>query len=86
MQVNSCLAIVFVQVSLSVILTAVGVLIAALGDFSFDLFGYSLALISVFFQVIFALTANAMYRCFFSSIFHCYNRQNLDFIIFVLWG
>lgn len=40
------------QVTLSVILTAAGVLIAALGDFSFDLFGYSLAFISVFFQVI----------------------------------
>lgn len=37
--------------SLSVILTAAGVIIAALGDFSFDLFGYSLALTSVFFQV-----------------------------------
>lgn len=39
------------QVTLSVILTAAGVIIAALGDFSFDLFGYSMALISVFFQV-----------------------------------
>lgn len=39
------------QVCLSVILTAVGVLIAALRDFSFDLFGYSMALTSVFFQV-----------------------------------
>lgn len=39
------------QVILSVILTAGGVVIAALGDFSFDLFGYSLALTSVFFQV-----------------------------------
>ena len=37
--------------SLSVILTAAGVIIAALGDFSFDLFGYSMALTSVFFQV-----------------------------------
>lgn len=33
------------------IFTAVGVIIAALGDFSFDLFGYSMALTSVFFQV-----------------------------------
>ncbi|XP_021755583.1 UDP-galactose/UDP-glucose transporter 7-like [Chenopodium quinoa] len=41
------------QASLSVILTAVGVLIAALGDFSFDLFGYSMALTSVFFQTMF---------------------------------
>lgn len=41
------------QVTLSVILTAAGVLIAALGDFSFDLFGYSMAFISVFFQVTF---------------------------------
>lgn len=39
------------QVSLSVILTAGGVVIAALGDFSFDFFGYSMALTSVFFQV-----------------------------------
>lgn len=39
------------QVTLSVILTAAGVIIAALGDFSFDLFGYSMALTSVFFQV-----------------------------------
>lgn len=33
------------------ILTAAGVIIAALGDFSFDFFGYCLALTSVFFQV-----------------------------------
>nr|GMD24730.1 UDP-galactose/UDP-glucose transporter 7 [Ipomoea batatas] len=39
------------QVILSVLTTAVGVLVAALGDFSFDLFGYSMAFISVFFQV-----------------------------------
>ncbi|XP_017420574.1 UDP-galactose/UDP-glucose transporter 7 isoform X2 [Vigna angularis] len=38
------------QVALSVILIAAGVLIAALGDFSFDLFGYSMAFVSVFFQ------------------------------------
>eukprot|EP00249_Psilotum_nudum_P012569 c23858_g1_i2 orf=508-1623(-) len=38
------------QVSLSVLLTGIGVLIAALGDFSFDLLGYALALTSVFFQ------------------------------------
>ncbi|KAB1204449.1 hypothetical protein CJ030_MR8G028155 [Morella rubra] len=41
------------QVTLSVILTAAGVIIAALGDFSFDLFGYSMALISVFFQTMY---------------------------------
>ncbi|KAK4422394.1 UDP-galactose/UDP-glucose transporter 7 [Sesamum alatum] len=41
------------QVTLSVILTAAGVLIAALGDFSFDLFGYSMALTSVFFQTMY---------------------------------
>lgn len=39
------------QVCLSVILTALGVIIAAIGDFSFDLFGYTMALTSVFFQV-----------------------------------
>lgn len=41
------------QVSLSVMLTAVGVIIAAIGDFSFDLFGYSMALTSVFFQTMY---------------------------------
>ncbi|TVU12251.1 hypothetical protein EJB05_45886 [Eragrostis curvula] len=39
------------QVTLSVICTAAGVLIAALGDFSFDLYGYCMAITSVFFQV-----------------------------------
>ncbi|XP_057511153.1 UDP-galactose/UDP-glucose transporter 7 [Actinidia eriantha] len=41
------------QVTLSVILTAAGVIIAALGDFSFDLVGYSMALTSVFFQTMY---------------------------------
>ncbi|XP_010278061.1 PREDICTED: putative UDP-sugar transporter DDB_G0278631 [Nelumbo nucifera] len=41
------------QVSLSVIFIAAGVIIAALGDFSFDLFGYSMALTSVFFQTMY---------------------------------
>lgn len=41
------------QVTLSVLLTAAGVLIAALGDFSFDLVGYSMAFISVFFQTMY---------------------------------
>ncbi|KAI3468404.1 hypothetical protein Pfo_025067 [Paulownia fortunei] len=41
------------QVTLSVILTAAGVLIAALGDFSFDLLGYSMAFTSVFFQTMY---------------------------------
>ncbi|KAL5559408.1 hypothetical protein UlMin_035619 [Ulmus minor] len=41
------------QVTLSVVLTAAGVVIAALGDFSFDLFGYSMALTSVFFQTMY---------------------------------
>lgn len=48
---SMCSYVLF-QVSLSVILTAAGVIIAALGDFSFDLFGYSMALTSVLFQVI----------------------------------
>ncbi|EHA8589518.1 putative UDP-galactose/UDP-glucose transporter 7 [Cocos nucifera] len=43
------------QVSLSVVFTAVGVIIAALGDFSFDLFGYSMALTSVFFQTMYLI-------------------------------
>ncbi|XBI36129.1 hypothetical protein VPH35_121699 [Triticum aestivum] len=46
------------QVSLSVVCTALGVLVAALGDFSFDLYGYSMALISVFFQVSFCNLVN----------------------------
>ncbi|GER28163.1 UDP-sugar transporter [Striga asiatica] len=41
------------QVTLSVLLTAAGVLIAALGDFSFDLFGYGMAFTSVFFQTMY---------------------------------
>lgn len=41
------------QVTLSVMLTAAGVIIAALGDFSFDLIGYSMAFISVFFQTMY---------------------------------
>ncbi|KAH7688204.1 solute carrier family 35 protein [Dioscorea alata] len=42
-----------IQVSLSVVFTAVGVIIAALGDFSFDLLGYGMALTSVFFQTMY---------------------------------
>ncbi|XP_023538163.1 UDP-galactose/UDP-glucose transporter 7 [Cucurbita pepo subsp. pepo] len=41
------------QVILSVLLTAAGVLVAALGDFSFDLIGYSMAFTSVFFQTMY---------------------------------
>ncbi|ERN07201.1 hypothetical protein AMTR_s00019p00170070 [Amborella trichopoda] len=41
------------QVSLSVILTGIGVIVAAIGDFSIDLFGYSMALTSVFFQTMY---------------------------------
>ncbi|XP_022132153.1 UDP-galactose/UDP-glucose transporter 7 [Momordica charantia] len=41
------------QVILSVLLTAAGVLVAALGDFSFDLVGYSMAFTSVFFQTMY---------------------------------
>ncbi|XP_038886646.1 UDP-galactose/UDP-glucose transporter 7 [Benincasa hispida] len=41
------------QVIFSVILTAAGVLVAALGDFSFDLIGYSMAFTSVFFQTMY---------------------------------
>ncbi|KAI3858108.1 hypothetical protein MKW98_029582 [Papaver atlanticum] len=41
------------QVSLAVLFTAFGVIIAALGDFSFDLFGYTMALTSVFFQTMY---------------------------------
>ncbi|KAK6927708.1 Sugar phosphate transporter domain [Dillenia turbinata] len=41
------------QVSLSVLLIAAGVIIAAVGDFSFDLMGYSMALTSVFFQTMY---------------------------------
>ncbi|XP_028104811.1 UDP-galactose/UDP-glucose transporter 7-like [Camellia sinensis] len=41
------------EVILSVVLTAAGVMIAALGDFSFDLVGYSMAFTSVFFQTMY---------------------------------
>ncbi|XP_008661196.1 UDP-galactose/UDP-glucose transporter 7 [Zea mays] len=43
------------QVILSVICTATGVLIAALGDFSFDLYGHCMALTSVFFQTMYLI-------------------------------
>ncbi|PIN06194.1 Nucleotide-sugar transporter VRG4/SQV-7 [Handroanthus impetiginosus] len=43
------------QVTLSVLLTAAGVLVAALGDFSFDLSGYSMAFTSVFFQTMYLI-------------------------------
>ncbi|KAK8474674.1 hypothetical protein V6N13_081319 [Hibiscus sabdariffa] len=43
----------FPVVILSVILTAVGVIVAAIGDFSFDLPGYTMALTSVFFQTMY---------------------------------
>ncbi|KAJ7517073.1 hypothetical protein O6H91_21G010000 [Diphasiastrum complanatum] len=41
------------QVTLAVITTGVGVIVAALGDFSFDLLGYTMALTSVLFQTIY---------------------------------
>ncbi|KAJ6697691.1 JC8.12-LIKE PROTEIN [Salix purpurea] len=41
------------QVTSSVLLIAAGVIIAALGDFSFDLLGYGMALTSVFFQTMY---------------------------------
>ncbi|KAK6912447.1 Sugar phosphate transporter domain [Dillenia turbinata] len=41
------------QVSLSVLLIAAGVIIAAVGDFSVDIMGYSMALTSVFFQTMY---------------------------------
>lgn len=41
------------QVTLSVLLIAAGCLIAAIGDFSFDLYGYSMAFTSVFFQTMY---------------------------------
>lgn len=43
------------QISLSVVLIAVGVMVAALGDFSFDPLGYGMALASVFFQTAYLL-------------------------------
>ncbi|AQL08126.1 UDP-N-acetylglucosamine (UAA) transporter family, partial [Zea mays] len=43
------------NVILSVICTATGVLIAALGDFSFDLYGHCMALTSVFFQTMYLI-------------------------------
>ncbi|CAH9146503.1 unnamed protein product [Cuscuta epithymum] len=41
------------QVTLSVVTIAAGVLVAAVGDFSFDLFGYCMGFISVFFQTMY---------------------------------
>ncbi|KAF9681354.1 hypothetical protein SADUNF_Sadunf06G0217200 [Salix dunnii] len=41
------------QVTSSVLLIAAGVIIAAIGDFSFDLLGYGMALTSVFFQTMY---------------------------------
>ncbi|KAF2302815.1 hypothetical protein GH714_008551 [Hevea brasiliensis] len=52
---NSVLKLSYHKVTLSVLLTAAGVLIAALGDFSFDLFGYSMAFTSVFFQTMYLI-------------------------------
>lgn len=61
--------------SLSVILTAAGVIIAALGDFSFDLFGYSMALTSVFFQVG-LLFFNYYWICFSFKTENCFGAHN----------
>lgn len=61
--------------SLSVILTAAGVIIAALGDFWFDLFGYSLALTSVFFQVG-PLFFNYYWIHFFFNTKYCFGAHN----------
>lgn len=44
-----------IQVTLAVVLTAIGCVIAGIGDFSFDLFGYSMALTSVFFQTMYLI-------------------------------
>ncbi|KAL6012314.1 UDP-galactose/UDP-glucose transporter 7 [Asimina triloba] len=53
MQYAYSMTLLTLQVSLSVMIIAAGVIIAALGDFSFDLSGYSMALISVFFQTMY---------------------------------
>ncbi|CAK9185109.1 unnamed protein product [Ilex paraguariensis] len=45
----------FLEVTFSVILIAAGVIIAAMGDFSFDVFGYGMALTSVFFQTMYLI-------------------------------
>ena len=64
------ISLVKFQVALSVLLTAAGCVIAALGDFSFDLFGYGLALTSVFFQVGFHFS--------FPSLLHLSSHQPYD--------
>ncbi|CAL5363712.1 unnamed protein product [Camellia sinensis] len=51
--VQGLLRDLMLTVILSVVLTAAGVMIAALGDFSFDLVGYSMAFTSVFFQTMY---------------------------------
>ncbi|KAM0918373.1 hypothetical protein ACQ4PT_008931 [Festuca glaucescens] len=75
------------QVSLSVICTALGVLVAALGDFSFDLYGYSMALTSVFFQTMYLILVeksgaedglSSMELMFYNSIL------SLPFLFFII--
>jgi hypothetical protein len=63
---------VWFQVSLSVLLTALGVIVAALGDFSFDLLGYIMALTSVAFQVILRFAQPSGYNPNIVCFSHCH--------------
>ncbi|CAM0913181.1 unnamed protein product [Alopecurus aequalis] len=75
------------QVSLSVVCTALGVLVAALGDFSFDMYGYCMALTSVFFQTMYLILVeksgaddglSSMELMFYNSIL------SLPFLFFII--
>ncbi|KAJ3699084.1 hypothetical protein LUZ61_002789 [Rhynchospora tenuis] len=75
------------QVALAVLCTAAGVLVAALGDFSFDLIGYSMALISVFFQTMYlVLVEKSGVEDGLSSIELMYYNSllSLPFLLFVI--
>ncbi|XP_078157770.1 UDP-N-acetylglucosamine (UAA) transporter family isoform X2 [Carex rostrata] len=75
------------QVSLAVLCTAAGVLIAALGDFSFDLIGYIMALTSVFFQTMYlVLVEKSGAEDGLSSIELMYYNSllSLPFLLFII--
>ncbi|KAF5940403.1 hypothetical protein HYC85_021570 [Camellia sinensis] len=75
------------QVILSVVLTAAGVMIAALGDFSFDLVGYSMAFTSVFFQTMYlVLVEKSGAEDGLSSVEIIYRRVSRFFVIVICKG
>lgn len=77
------------QVSLAVLLTGIGVIIAALGDFTFDPMGYTLALTSVAFQTAYlVLVERSAAEDGLSSIeLMLYNSLlSLPFLVLVIFG